>query len=73
MRKKIDVGRPVGGERLLTIIELAQFLGVPAATLYQWRHKGEGPPGMKVGRHIRYRPEAVREWLADLETTVKRP
>lgn len=25
--------------------ELADMLGVPVATVYQWRHKGTGPAG----------------------------
>lgn len=49
--------------QLMTPKELAEFLGVPIATLYQWRHKGEGPAGIRVGRHLRYRPEVVDAWL----------
>jgi excisionase family DNA binding protein len=45
-------------ERLMTVAELAELLGVPVTTLYQWRHRGEGPPGYRVGRHVRYRPAA---------------
>ena len=43
-------------ERLMTLADLAELLGVPVTTLYQWRHRGEGPPGYRVGRHVRYRP-----------------
>jgi predicted DNA-binding transcriptional regulator AlpA len=44
--------------------ELSEFLGdIPLDTLYYWRHRGEGPPALKVGRHLRYRPEDVRRWL----------
>ena len=49
--------------QLLTPEELAQQLQVPLATLYGWRSRGEGPPGSKVGRHVRYRQEAVDKWL----------
>ncbi|MGH8936884.1 MAG: DNA-binding protein [Acidimicrobiia bacterium] len=28
---------------------------MPAATLYQWRYRGEGPRGFRVGKHLRYR------------------
>lgn len=51
------------GERLLTLQEVAEYLGVPPTTIYQWRHKGEGPPGFRVGRHVRYRPADVEKWL----------
>ncbi|GAA0443651.1 helix-turn-helix domain-containing protein [Streptomyces olivaceiscleroticus] len=43
--------------------ELSDFLGVPVKTLYQWRHRGIGPKGTKVGRHIRYRWKEVEAWL----------
>jgi excisionase family DNA binding protein len=49
--------------RLLTVQELADYLGVPVATLYQWRYRREGPPGFRVGRHIRYRWTDVVEWI----------
>lgn len=51
------------GERLLSLHELSDLLGVPVATLYGWRHRGEGPIGYRVGRHVRYRRSAVEEWL----------
>jgi excisionase family DNA binding protein len=50
-------------DRLLTVKELAEYLGVPVATLYQWRHRGEGPPGFKVGRHVRYRRTDIEAWI----------
>jgi excisionase family DNA binding protein len=57
---------PVMGERLLTIAELAGYLNVPIGTLYQWRHKGFGPVGMRVGGHVRYRRRDVEKWLEGL-------
>lgn len=50
-------------DRLLTVVELAEYLGVPPATLYQWRHRGEGPRGFRVGRHLRYRWGDISEWI----------
>ena len=50
-------------DRLLTVDELAIYLGVPVATLYQWRYRREGPPGFRVGRYIRYRPTDVQQWI----------
>jgi len=50
-------------ERLLSLSELSELLGVPVATLYGWRHRGEGPVGYRVGRHVRYRRATVEEWL----------
>lgn len=50
-------------EQLLGIRELASWLGIPPATIYQWRSRGDGPPGYRVGRHVRYRRDDVEAWL----------
>jgi excisionase family DNA binding protein len=50
-------------DRLMTITDLAEMLGVPVDTLYWWRHRGEGPAGYGIGRHVRYRRAAVEAWL----------
>ena len=50
-------------DRLLSVQDLAEFLGVPATTLYQWRYRREGPLGFRVGRHIRYQLTDVTEWI----------
>jgi hypothetical protein len=36
-------------------------------TLYQWRYHRYGPPGRRVGRYVRYDPEQVRAWFAELD------
>jgi excisionase family DNA binding protein len=48
---------------LMTAEELAAYLAVPLATLYAWRYRREGPPAIKVGRHLRYRTQDVERWL----------
>jgi predicted DNA-binding transcriptional regulator AlpA len=58
-------------ERFLTPAQLADLLGVPVQTLYQWRYLGTGPPGFRVGRHLRYDPVAVRRWV-DEQTDIDR-
>ncbi len=50
-------------ERLLTINELSTMLCIPVDTLYGWRHRGEGPQGYRIGRHVRYRRAVVEAWL----------
>lgn len=49
--------------RLLRPDELASLLRIPLATIYRWRSRGDGPPGIRVGRHVRYRLEDVDRWL----------
>lgn len=52
-------------DRLWNIQDVSEFLGVPVTTLHQWRYLGTGPEAFKVGRHLRYDPEAVRRWLVE--------
>ena len=52
-----------GLKRLLWVDKVAEVLGVPVKTLYQWRYKGTGPVGVKVGRHLRYRAADVEVWV----------
>lgn len=48
---------------LWTPAQLAEYLGVPVQTLYDWRWKGVGPTPLKVGRHLRYRESDIKAWL----------
>lgn len=48
---------------LATPAEIAEYLGVPVKTLYQWKYRGIGPQVHKVGRHLRYRWHEVDTWL----------
>lgn len=57
-------------ETLLTPSQLAEYLGVPVKTLYAWRHRGLGPRGIRVGKHIRYRSADVESWLASQDQPV---
>ncbi|MBM0205551.1 helix-turn-helix domain-containing protein [Micromonospora sp. STR1s_5] len=48
---------------LWTVEDVSTYLGVPVATLYQWRYRRIGPRASRVGRHLRYDPADVRAWL----------
>lgn len=37
-------------------------MGVPVATVYNWRSTGYGPRGFRVGKHLRYRLADVEAW-----------
>lgn len=50
-------------DRLLSAQEVADYLRVPLATIYTWRHRHQGPPGLRVGRHLRYRRRDVEAWI----------
>ncbi|MFE3861109.1 helix-turn-helix transcriptional regulator [Streptomyces goshikiensis] len=45
-----------------TAEEVSAFLGIPVATLYQWRHARTGPPAVKIGRHLRFDWIDVEAW-----------
>ena len=52
---------------LLTDVELASRLGISVRTIRNWRLTGDGPGHLKLGKSVRYSPEAVAEWLAGCE------
>jgi len=47
---------PHGLEPLLNIDELADYLGVPVSTIYDWRTKRQRPPSLPLrqAHHVRY-------------------
>jgi excisionase family DNA binding protein len=49
---------------LLTVDDVAAVLKVPKSTLYQWSYQGEGPPVVRVGRHLRYPGDLLDLWIA---------
>ncbi|MEV0189218.1 helix-turn-helix domain-containing protein [Kitasatospora purpeofusca] len=51
--------------RFLTPEDIASLFGVPRETVYQWRRKRTGPPGFRAGRHVRYHPDAVAQWVTE--------
>ncbi len=50
-------------QRLLTVDDVARWLGKPKATLYTWRSRQVGPRGIRVGNALRYRRSEVERWL----------
>lgn len=50
---------------LLTIDDLAAWLGKPKNTLYAWHSRGKGPRAIRVGNTLRYRRSEVERWLED--------
>lgn len=57
--------RPISlSSDLLTTNEVAESLRVSESTVRYWKHRGEGPRSMKVGRRVLYRREDVELWLA---------
>lgn len=53
--------------KLWGIKDVSEYLGIPEQTLYQWRTKGYGPPGRRVGKYI---PADVIDWFRSLPAEV---
>ncbi|MFV2044052.1 MAG: helix-turn-helix domain-containing protein [Anaerolineales bacterium] len=47
----------------MTVDELAEYLRIPRSSLYKLAQEGR-IPCQKVGRHWRFRREAIDEWLS---------
>jgi len=48
---------------LLTTEEVAALCRTTQSTVHDWRLRGVGPRGMKVGRKVLYRRVDLQEWL----------
>jgi len=60
-----------GSNRMLSPVELAEFLSVQPRTVQQhWRTWGL--PGIKVGKYIRFRERDVALWLERREAATAR-
>lgn len=47
--------------------ELAEYIGVPLATVYAMNHRRTGPKRLRVGKYVRYRRSDVDAWLDQQE------
>ncbi len=50
-------------KHLWGVKELAEHCGVPELTVYEWRRYGKGPPAYKIGKHLRFDPDEVADWV----------
>jgi predicted DNA-binding transcriptional regulator AlpA len=53
-------------EALLNETQVSETLQVSLASLRRWRVLGQGPRYVKVGGLVRYRPEAINQWVEGL-------
>ncbi|MGW6455365.1 helix-turn-helix domain-containing protein [Streptomyces sp. NPDC055078] len=64
-RAALRAGLP---DRYLTPEDLAAMFTVPIETVYAWRRKRTGPPGFRIGKHLRYDPTTVHTWVTQQAT-----
>ena len=53
-------------QNFLTEKEVAKQISVSLASLRRWRLEHRGPPFVKVGALVRYRPEDLEQWMQTL-------
>jgi excisionase family DNA binding protein len=51
--------------QLLSIRQLAEYIGCPVSTVYRWRSRGEGPPGFRLGKAVRFKVDDVDRWITE--------
>ena len=51
-------------EPLWSVGDLAAYLGVPVATIYDWRSNGKGPVAHRFGKHVKFAVSDIQTWLA---------
>jgi excisionase family DNA binding protein len=49
--------------------QLADYIGMPLATVRKWHQRGKGPAAHRIGRHLRYSRADVAKWLAGTRET----
>lgn len=49
--------------RALTEREVSHLLGLSVATLRAWRHRGQGPRFLRLGRAVRYLPVDLQDFV----------
>ncbi|MDN5760048.1 MAG: helix-turn-helix domain-containing protein [Tomitella sp.] len=59
--------------RRLTTTEAAEYIGIPAATVRYWRHKGEGPASYTLGgKRVFFDKDDLDAWIdAQKRATVR--
>lgn len=50
-------------DELLTLDELCAMLRISKGTAYKQRATGCGPPGYRIGKHLRFKRGDVTRWL----------
>ncbi|MEI2811964.1 MAG: helix-turn-helix domain-containing protein [Nocardioides sp.] len=53
----------LGLEPLIGVEELAEYLGAPVQTIYDWRLSGRAPRAYKFGKHLRFAASDIAAWL----------
>ena len=55
----------LGLESFLGVEELAEYLGVPVQTIYDWRLSGTAPRAHRFGKRLKFALTDVQSWIAE--------
>ena len=58
-------------DKLLTPLEVSALIGIPVATLAQWRYRKYGLPYLRIGRLVRYSRTDVESFLQRSKIAVR--
>ena len=50
-------------QKLYNEVEAADMLNMSIAWMQRMRWSGNGPPFVKIGHAVRYRPEDIQDWI----------
>jgi excisionase family DNA binding protein len=65
--------QPEGLPDFMSPEQLADYIGMPLATVRKWHQRGKGPAAHRIGRHLRYSRADVAKWLAGTRETHQGP
>ena len=68
MNKYSENGMPENNPgAILTVVEISDYLKIPRSTIYKLVREGK-IPAQKIGRHWRFRKEAIDNWLENKQS-----
>ncbi len=54
---------PADPDTLIRASEVPSYVGIARQTLSRWRHQGDPPRFVRLGRRVFYRSGDLREWI----------
>ena len=53
----------IGFDRLINVSQVAELLACSERTVWRWRHGALMPPGITIGRVVRWSCRRIMEWI----------
>ncbi|MGD1102447.1 MAG: helix-turn-helix domain-containing protein [Terriglobia bacterium] len=68
-KKNVKEIGTVGGDGLLSELDVSKILRIAPRTLRAWRRRGYGPKHVNLGKFVRYEPQTVQKFIEDSRQT----